>query len=114
MIGKGNNKMKVKNLNGTSENNPSPVCNCKNWLDHWENNRVWSDGKKYRAVRCRGCNKDFNHDQLNGAHVIKVGSTDQNHYIIPLCDSCHGKINEEYDVDKDDLVSANCSQCINK
>ena len=104
--------MKVKNLKGSSANNPGPTCKCENWLKHWDINRYPKGDKK--AGWCRGCRMKIEHAQLNGAHVIKVDSSDKNHYIIPLCDSCHGKINEEYEVDKDDLVSANCSLCINK
>ena len=112
IIGKGNTKMKVKNLNGTSENNPKPVCNCKNWLEHWEKNKYPKGDKQ--AGWCRACRKKIEHSKLNGAHVIKVGSDDQNRYIVPLCDSCHGKANAEYEVNAVDLVSANCSLCKNK
>ena len=103
--------MKVKNLEGSSEQFPSPVCKCSTWIEHWENNRIWKDGKKYLAGYCRKCGKEVEHKHLNGAHVIKVGSEDKKRYIIPLCDSCHGMTNAEFDVKEEDLVSANCSCC---
>lgn len=106
--------MKVKNLGGSSKQFPNPVCKCETWIEHWENNRLWPNGKAYSAVFCRKCGKRFEHKYLNGAHVIKVDSTDQQRYIVPLCDRCHGEINAIFDVDKIDLVSANCSNCKKK
>lgn len=103
--------MRIKNLGGTSSNFPKPTCKCISWLDHWDKNKYTNNNKI--AGYCRGCGKKFDHKELNGAHVIKINSLDGGYYIVPLCDSCHGKVNQIYDVEEMDLVSANCTKCQN-
>lgn len=101
----------VKNLKKSGENFPKPTCKCKTWIAHWDINR-YPNGKK-EAGWCRGCGKKFAHSDLCGGHVIKVDSTDKCRYIIPLCSSCNGKEDAEFEVEKSDLISANCGKCDN-
>ena len=69
--------MKVKNLEGSSEQFPSPACKYSTWIEHCENSRIWKDGNKYLTGYCRKCGKEFEHKHLNGAHVLKVDSEDK-------------------------------------
>lgn len=104
--------MKVKNLNGSGKQFPYPKCACATWLEHWENNRKWEDGKKYMAAECRACGGKFEHDELNGGHVVKINSSDKKRYIVPLCDSCNGKDDLEFEIaNSADLVPANEAEC---
>lgn len=93
---------KVKNLKGTSDKS----CKCATWLKHWENN----SGKSL-PYTCReiGCNET----ELVGAHVIKVDSTDRNHYIVPVCQS-HNMTDNEYNVVDGYFVFANKSETCDK
>lgn len=86
--------MKVKNLNGTSENNATPLCKCNSWIDHYEQNY----GKEVRNDACcvSGCN---NTGDLVGAHVKKVDSN--SHYIAPICKSCNNKRGKELEISTD-------------
>lgn len=88
----------VKNLKGTADKS----CKCKTWLKHWENNSGKSLPSTCREVTCM--NKD-----LVGAHVIKVNSSDKDHYIIPLCSS-HNQTDGEFNVMDGYFVSANKSK----
>ena len=107
--------MTVRNLNGSGKQFPKPTCSCSTWLEHWENNRKWKDGKKRSAAVCRACGCKFEHSELNGGHVKKVESVEEMRYIVPLCDSCNGKDNLEFEVENSaDLVAANTNECINK
>lgn len=76
--------MKVKNLHG----NPGCPC-CKSCLDHWEN---YTQEKAHTCAELGCSNK-----ATLGGHVIKVGSEDRAHYIIPICDSTNHK-DEPYDL----------------
>lgn len=102
----------VKNLKKSGKNFPSPRCKCKTWIEHWDINR-YPNGD-YWATRCRGCGKKIDHSKLCGGHVIKVDSTDKCIYIIPLCSSCNGKEDATFEVEKSDLISANCSNCVSE
>lgn len=103
--------MKVKNLNGSGEQFPAPVCKCKTWIEHWDINKY--PKADYWASRCRGCGKEIKHSELCGGHVIKVNSVDKHRYIVPLCSGCNNTANKEFDVNNSDLISANCDNCIN-
>lgn len=105
--------MKVKNLNGSSSNYPKPTCKCLTWLEHWKNNR-YGVSANYSKLNCRGCKKLLPYSKLKGGHVYKTNNSDKSIYIVPLCDDCNLKREYEFDVDSNDLVSANCSNCINK
>lgn len=87
--------MKLKNINGTSQN----VCSCGSWLKHWEK----FSGQAVTFCPVEKClNKD-----LVGAHVQKTDSSDSKWYIFPLCNA-HNKATEELEVsDSYKLVSAN-------
>ena len=98
----------VKNLNGSGKQFSNPQC-CNSWIDHWNTNR-YPDGSK-TAGFCRGCKVKTN--ELNGGHVIKVGSYDEKRYIIPLCNKCNHDYDAVFIVDDSDLVSANCDNCVN-
>jgi len=79
--------MKVKNLHGTSGRN----CKCESWLAHWVRFTRNTQGTIFCAVT------DCFEFATNGAHVIKVGSTNQDWYIVPLCDK-HNKSEEILDI----------------
>lgn len=63
----------VKNINGTSDTK----CKCGSWIDHWQKYSTTKVGL-CREVNCRSIATD-------GAHVQKADSSDNNWYIIPLC-----------------------------
>ena len=67
--------MRVKNINGTSDN----TCKCGSWLLHWI-----KFSSSNRIPTCCAEASCINTKQLLGAHVQKDGS-DQKWYIIPLC-----------------------------
>jgi hypothetical protein len=93
---------KVKNINGTSQNN----CSCGSWLKHWE--KFSNQTTRYCvATTCLG--KD-----LVGAHVQKTNSNDQNWYIIPLCKSHNASSGEIEISDSYKLVSANKKETCDK
>lgn len=69
---------KVKNINGTSDND----CKCGSWLKHW---------MKYSGQTANWCSeKSCINKDLVGAHVQKADVSDMSWYIIPLCSS-HNK-----------------------
>lgn len=71
----------VKNLNGTSQKNPSSQYSC--WLDFWEQKT------KRSAGLCAHC---FDEPACVGAHVKLVNGTLT--YIVPLCHKCNKKTDE--------------------
>ena len=88
--------MKVKNINGTSQNK----CTCGSWLKHWEK----FSGKKVDYCGESSCTEK---DQLVGAHVQKADSSDKKWYIIPFCKK-HNASSEELEIYNNySLVSAN-------
>lgn len=96
--------MKVKNLNGTSDN----TCKCGSWLKHWEKFSGKSVPTYCCVTSCTG--KD-----LIGGHVQKDSSTDKSWYIIPICKTCNGKQGEDLIIsDTTVLVSANKSETCEK
>lgn len=101
--------MKVKNLNGSGEQFPKPVCGCQSWIIHWNINRYPRKDKK--AGFCRGCGSKITN--LVGGHVVKIGVDDRCRYIVPLCSSCNNTKNMEFEAKDSDLVSANCDKCVN-
>jgi hypothetical protein len=78
--------MKVKNLNGTTDNKKCP---CGSWLDHWKNNT--GDDSPFCAVAA--CPREA----VDGGHVKKKGD-DNTQYIVPLCKTHNGKHGEELDL----------------
>ncbi len=87
--------MKVKNLNGTSDNK----CKCSSLIKHYE---IFS-GKKVKKCCC--CGKDA----ILGGHVQLVDSKNQHWFIIPLCYDCNKIKDEIFEINLsvNDLVSAN-------
>ncbi len=87
--------MKLKNINGTSDNK----CACGSWIKHWEK----FSGQSTCYCQAKGC---LNVDVV-GAHVQKANSSDDNWYIYPLCNA-HNKHTGELEVSSTyKLVSAN-------
>lgn len=103
-------KVKVKSLN-TGPRHGMPTCSCSSWIVHWNQNRYPS--RSNVAGFCRACNTKFEPSDLVGGHVLKVSSSDQNRYIVPLCYSCNNKDPFEFEVDLVDMISANCDNCAN-
>lgn len=90
--------MKVRNVNGTSQN----TCDCGSWLKHWET-VVGRQAPKYCSeLKCRQTAEV-------GAHVQKDDSDDQGWYIIPLCKT-HNQAGGSIEIGNSVvLVSANVS-----
>ncbi len=86
--------MLVKNLHGTSDNNPP--AGYSSWLSFWED----KTGRKARE-----CCRCGSYNNLVGAHVQKVyGSKEW--YIVPLCSACN-KTESEFDINIYDMVLVN-------
>ena len=95
--------MKVKNVNGTSEN----VCKCGSWLNHW---------KKFSGQSRTYCPVVSCLEKIEvGAHVQKDSTTDSSWYIIPLCKKHNAETGKSLDIsDVVVLVSANVSKTCSK
>ena len=90
---------KVKNLNGTSDNDPTKK-GYSSWKEFWEEKK----GKKFSSCSCSGCLKSAS----VGAHVQKDSLADRKWYIVPLCISCNvSKKDEVFEVRDNDLVAVN-------
>ncbi|MER5076165.1 hypothetical protein ACIS7S_10410 [Providencia sp. DFU6] len=76
--------MKLKNLKGTSKNK----CSCNSWLKHWLN----TTGETSLPDYCG--EKSCMEKPTDGAHVIKVDSTDKDWYIVPLCHEHNENVDE--------------------
>jgi hypothetical protein len=89
--------MKIKNINGTSDN----TCNCGSWLKHWQ---------KFSGQSITRCPVDNCKERMEvGAHVQKDDASDW--YIFPLCNAHNGKKGESLEVNNYyKLVSANVSK----
>ena len=85
---------KIRNINGTSENN----CKCLNWLKHWE---------KFANKTAKFCSESscIGKD-IVGAHVQRDNSSDMKWYIVPLCQT-HNKSKISLEILSTTLVSAN-------
>jgi hypothetical protein len=94
--------MKVKNINGTSQN----ICSCGSWLDHWKN----FSGKSLPAQCPEASCKET---PEVGAHVQKDDSSDSNWYIIPLCKTHNNQTGKSLEV-YTTLVPANVSETCGK
>lgn len=77
--------MKLKNIKGTTKN----TCSCYSWLDHW------LKFTKEDSLPAFCAEQSCTRDPEVGAHVIKVDSTDEDWYIVPLCKK-HNKENEKF------------------
>lgn len=90
--------MKVKNINGTSQNR----CNCGSWIQHWRN----FSNQTATVCRALGCSRT----DLVGAHVQKDVSYDFNWYIVPFCNAHNSASGSVELVNGTNLVSANKSK----
>lgn len=90
--------IKVKNLNGTSDN----TCRCGSWLRHWE---------KYGGGTATLCSEETCTKKAEvGAHVQKDSNNDQKWYIIPLCQE-HNKSDKALTIfENTKFVSANTKE----
>lgn len=96
--------MKVRNINGTSDNS----CSCGSWLDHWKKFSGQSIPSYCPTDKC------LNKPEV-GAHVQVDSYYDSNWYIIPLCKTCNAQKNKDLIVsDYVKLVSANKSETCGK
>lgn len=94
--------MKLKNINGTSQN----VCTCGSWFKHWEN----FSGQTVVYCPVEKCmNKD-----LVGAHVQRAGIAESKWYIYPLCNAHNHATGELQVSDLIKLVSANKKETCEK
>lgn len=86
----------VKNLHGTSDNNPPN--GYTSWRDFWEK----KTGRKFGICSAIDCEEDAE----VGGHVKKTNS--QKWYIVPLCKEHNSSANdEEFLIMKDDLCPVN-------
>ena len=96
--------MKVKNINGTSDN----TCKCNSWLDHWKRFSGQSVPTYCPEEKCTL-------KPEVGAHVQKDGYADDSWYIIPLCKTHNGETGKTVTVsDSIALASANVSKTCGK
>jgi hypothetical protein len=94
--------MKIKNINGTSDN----VCKCGSWLAHWE---------KFSGTTANFCSEKICIGKdLVGAHVQLSGNHDNKWYIVPLCEKHNHAAGELEISDGTKLVSANRSETCEK
>jgi hypothetical protein len=94
--------MKVKNINGTSDNK----CKCGSWILHWEK----YSGKKATSCSELNCLKN---SSLVGAHVQKE-IADNKWYIVPLCSEHNKKASSLEIKNSSNLVPANVSETCGK
>ncbi|QSX31045.1 hypothetical protein JYB88_05215 [Shewanella cyperi] len=91
--------MKIKNINGTSDNN----CKCTSWLDHWKNYSKQGLPNYCPEATCTA-------KPEVGAHVQKESGSDSSWYIVPLCKAHNAQKNTTLTIsDSISLVSANVS-----
>ena len=89
--------MKVKNINGTSDN----TCKCGSWLEHWEQFSGQDLPKDCPVENCHQTPEV-------GAHVQKDGEPGSSWYIVPLCKTHNGETKKSLTISDDVLlVSAN-------
>lgn len=88
--------MKVKNLNNTADR--TPPSGYTSWKDYYSSKRHWPT-----QCACLNCKTSAE----VGAHVKKVGTTDNSWYIIPLCKYHNNQFGEELDVVGDWLEPIN-------
>ena len=93
----GSKYIKVQNLHGTGEDDPSDGSGV--WKKYWEN----KTGRKFGVCSCRGCTEKA----TDGSHVQEEDADDKKWYIVPLCHACNTGREDPFDVLKNDLVPVN-------
>lgn len=83
--------IKIKHAKNTTDNS-------KVWFDYWIE-QVNKDVSNYKFWHCECCNNNVPIDEMVGAHVVKVDSSNETTYIYPTCDTC----NKTYKGDKADI-----------
>jgi hypothetical protein len=78
--------MRVKNLNRATQTK----CKASSWLAHWE--KITGQNASLCFV------KDCIDQPSAGGLVQKDGSSDQNWYVVPLCDHCSKKTGQDLDI----------------
>ncbi len=87
--------VRIKNLNGTSDN--FPPCGYVSWKEYWEKNMK----RKFSKCSCVECRKPAE----VGAHVMKDNGSNK-WYIVPLCIGCNNRSSKEvFWVNEADLLS---------
>lgn len=90
--------IKVKNINGTSDNKPPK--GYSSWEEWWEEKK----GRKFDTCSCHDCT---NNAEV-GAHVQKSSFYSNKWYIVPLCKACNNKAKDEvFEVREYDLEEVN-------
>lgn len=90
--------IKVKNVNGTSDN----TCSCGSWLGHWRRFGGGSLPTYCVESTCRN-------PPTVGAHVQK-DSADRAWYIVPVCDAHNARTSAMTVMDSTTFVPANVSE----
>lgn len=96
------NRMKIKNVIGSSKiskNIPAPYT-C--WRDYWAG-EVGFKFEESTEYECPACGKSITKERFDGCHVQKANSTDKRWYIVPLCDRCNQRTGD-FEVAGDLLV----------
>jgi hypothetical protein len=74
--------VRVRNIIGTSGRR----CQCGSWLNH----HYIETGSSQRICSIFGCGNEVS----VGGHVEVVSSSDQGHYIVPLCHTCNARLDD--------------------
>ena len=88
--------MYIKNVTGSSKISKKPK-EGTSWREFWE---IRTGIKLGITYTCPSCGKKVWFSQIDGCHVQKSRSTDNDWYIVPLCDSCNHKEGEIFIADK--------------
>lgn len=84
-------KMKNAHTNGM---NPRDYTDYDSWIDFWMSQKPFKRLLLQSIIsplkyRCSKCEEEKEWSEFDGAHVIKVDSTDKKKYIYPLCQTCN-------------------------
>ena len=82
--------MYIKNVIGSSKISKNPK-EGDSWRNFWEIRTGITIGDYYT---CPACGEKVKKENVDGCHVQKSRSTDNDWYIAPLCDSCNQKKGE--------------------
>jgi hypothetical protein len=91
--------MIVKNIVGSADS--LPPSGYSSWLDFWK-----AHYKGNENLRCAVFGHGSEHGDLVGAHVKKVGNSDNSWYIVPMCKRLNAST-EEFEVRDDMMVPEN-------